>query len=244
MLEQSNPVDTRRPPTRKGQPGEFAGLGLVHAPDIRDHPLQLAKASVRSSRYYMSLGPVLDQGSTSQCVGYSSYRLLTSHNVVNTPASLPPGAIYRAAQKVDEWPGEEPAYEGTSVRAAMKVLQREGYISGYQWARDAETVMAYLLSTGPVLMGTVWTREMFMPDRYGFITDSGPVEGGHAYLLIGGNRNKVNPLTGERGAVRMLNSWGEGWGDKGRAWISMSVLQRLIDDAGEACVAQEIKRAA
>jgi C1A family cysteine protease len=42
----------------------------------------------------------------------------------------------------------------------------------------------------------------------------------------------------------MQNSWGKGWGQKGRAWITFNDLEALIEDYGEACVATEIKKVA
>jgi C1A family cysteine protease len=42
----------------------------------------------------------------------------------------------------------------------------------------------------------------------------------------------------------MVNSWGPGWGQNGRAWITFKDLDRLIKAEGEAAVAMEMKLAA
>lgn len=70
--------------------------------------------------------------------------------------------LYHMAQMIDEWPGgsyvgASPAYEGTSVRAALEVVRQQGLvnyradrpsldegISEYRWARDYNDVKAVL----------------------------------------------------------------------------------------------------
>jgi hypothetical protein len=150
---------------------------------------------------------------------------------------LDPAVLYHEAQKVDEWPGED--YDGTSVRALFKVLKTRGYVEEYRWAFDAKTVIDHVLARGPVVLGTTWTRDMFMPDSKGYIYFTGPIEGGHAYTVIGCQLEHACP-DGSIGRARIINSWGRGWGPhNGRAWITMKTLQALIEDYGEACVSTE-----
>jgi C1A family cysteine protease len=80
---------------------------------------------------------------------------------------------------------------------------------------------------------------MFMADSEGYIDDIGGKDvGGHAYVLIGANRLKQSKHG--IGAVRILNSWGTGWEDHGRAWISFEMLRWLLSQDGEACAATEL----
>lgn len=193
----------------------------------------------RTFRNWLVPGGISDQGGTSQCVAYACEAFLRALPTVNAHRSdlaIDRPNLYREAQKVDEWPGED--YDGTSVRAGFKVLHRLGFIKGYSWAWDAEAVARHVLEIGPVVVGTVWTYEMFTPDRYGYIWKNGAEAGGHAYLLTGFNGIRRNP-DGTSGAFRMQNSWGAGWGQKGRAWIASHVMQSLIADWGEACTATE-----
>lgn len=97
------------------------------------------------------------QGGSSACSGFARCRA----------SSLVEGrlfdgfALYKRAQQVDEWPGEEPAYKGTSVNAAAKSAQAEGLvlvrggapakrpserwkIGAYHWADSVEAVCAAL----------------------------------------------------------------------------------------------------
>jgi hypothetical protein len=212
------------------------GLGRIHAPDNRDKTFMMAAAqpSLRTSRYWAGYRHWLDQGQTSQCVAFS-----WSHFLVDSPTphalDLDPGTLYHEAQNVDEWPGEN--YEGTSVRAGAKVLQTEGRIGEYQWAFDLATVVYHLLEIGPVIVGTNWYENMFYPvsipgtNAYK-ISIGGSVVGGHAYKLDGINLNT--------GLVRMKNSWGQRWGYRRFARISLEDLERLISEDGEACRAVEI----
>lgn len=61
-----------------------------------------------------------DQGSEGACVGFGSSRACSIMNRVRYDGF----ALYHRAQQIDEWPGEN--YDGTSVRAGMDVLRKEG----------------------------------------------------------------------------------------------------------------------
>lgn len=216
------------------------GLGRLPSKDVRDHqyliPVRRKAASVVTQKTWYS-GGVMDQGATSQCVAYSGVKYLTSGPVYNKP--LDPVELYRECLKLDEWPGED-FDGGTSVRALFKALKGRGLVTEYRWAFELEPVVNHVLTTGPVVMGTVWTYDMFMPHNVnGYIWPTGSVEGGHAWLIIGANRNRRNP-DGSKGAFRMVNSWGDDWGQNGRAWLSFETLAYLIKQDGEAAVATEV----
>lgn len=215
------------------------GLGRLPAADVRDtrfpmRALLAAALPVKQQRYYRT-GPVLDQGRTSSCVGHAWRQFLSSAPLMTRggPDAL---SIYRESQKVDEWPGEEPAYFGTSVRAGVKCLQGLGHIGPYHWAWDAATVRDWLLSDrGTVVLGTDWYAAYGTPDREGIIQrQNSPLRGGHAYLCIG--------YSAPRGLFRCVNSWGADWGQRGRFWIAGEELDHLLLDGGEACVATEALR--
>jgi hypothetical protein len=218
-------------------------LGRLPAVDERDRRFAMAAPpSERRFRSWLSPGEVWDQGWTSQCVAYAANRWLTSHRVVNKVAMTHEG-LYAECQRVDEWPGED--YDGTSVRAAFKVLKTRGFVQAYTWASELEPVVRHILEVGPVVMGTDWTSDMFDVDEKGYIWPSGSVVGGHAWVAIAVNRNRKNP-DGSVGAVRLLNSWGAEWGQWGRAWVTLPDMERLIhgleDWPGEACTAVEIDK--
>lgn len=210
-------------------------LGRLVSKDERDNRYLLAKkraAGIESRFWYMP--PALDQGNTSSCVGHAWAHWLMAGPTTNKPP-MTAFELYQLAQRVDEWPGEEPAYEGTSVRAGAKVLQGLGHVTGYQWAYNAETVIAHVLTTGPMVLGTNWYMGQFTPhDKTGVMELSGGNVGGHAYLIAGVSRRT--------GLARILNSWGVGWASNGRAWLRFADLDRLLAEDGEAAVAIEVKK--
>jgi hypothetical protein len=238
----TNEMQIQAPEPPKSQPR----LGRIPSVDERDLRFRMSapKTDV-TRRFWISPGDVWDQGQTSQCVAYSTNRYLITYPVVNKPI-LPHEGFYEACQDVDEWPGSD--YDGTSVRAAFKVLKARGQVTSYGWADEAEMVIRHVLSIGPVVMGTDWTDDMVEPDSEGYISPTGQNIGGHAWLLVGADRNRVHKKTGARGAIRKLGSWGSGWAQKGRAWMTFDDLQKLIKGLsrwpGEACTATEIKIAA
>ena len=88
-----------------------------------------------------------DQGEEGACVGFSSSRAMSWLNRKKYDAEW----LYRTAQTIDEWPGED--YEGTSVRAAAEVLRTQGHkpynkdpnsadgIQAYRWIKDVNDVL-------------------------------------------------------------------------------------------------------
>lgn len=214
------------------------GLGRNMVPDIRDLNFPMSSVvpatSKRTDRYWNAEGAWLHQGNFPHCVGAA-----WTHYLADGPVTYDvdvdmeyASQLYREAQKVDQWPGEN--YDGTSVRAGAQILQARGLIGEYRWAFDAATVIKALLEVGPVVVGTVWTTSMFRPDPTSLLNVSGNTAGGHAYLL-----NGVNTKT-ER--IRIKNSWGRGWGDTGFATMSFTDLDRLLKAQGEACLAVEIDK--
>lgn len=208
------------------------GLGRIVVEDACDRRflIQPRRVEPRTYRYWWPSGWWGDQGMTPQCVAYSWLHWLEDGPVTQPDVQLHPPTIYREAQRLDQWEGEN--YDGTSIRAGAKALQKRGHIGTYRWAWDVETLVEALLYEGPVVVGTRWHWDMVFPDEDGLVTPTGPVIGGHAYV--------ANGVNVQRGVIRFKNSWGRAWGRRGYFYMRIEDVEPLIDDHGEVCLAEEI----
>jgi hypothetical protein len=174
-------------------------------------------------------GQVLDQGREGACVGFAWAAERAARPIPRPTTNADALAIYRAAQVIDEWPGE--AYSGTSVLAGAKVARERGWLREYRWAFGLDDALAAISRHGPAVLGIPWYDSMYRPtvnNGRATITVSGSVVGGHAILARG--------VSVRRRQVMLRNSWSASWGLGGDAWISWDDLGRLLADGGEACV--------
>lgn len=199
------------------------GMGRRYAPDPRDRRFGLAAAlpviptqvqpGHHVRKFPWRLGPILDQGSTEQCTVYSAVGLIQAaprlHLLDLRPEDFT--VIYDKAQLIDEFTDTPPA-GGTSERAVQKVLQDEKLTSSYLWCTDEATARTYLLTRGMLLFGTDWFTGMDQPDAHGYVSATGSPRGGHEFIVrwYYNASHKTYPDTYE-----FVNSWGEGWGDRG-----------------------------
>jgi hypothetical protein len=212
-------------------------LGRIYSVDTRDlnflisDRLPITVPRQMTSRYWQSNVWSGDQGRTPMCVGYAWAHWIEDGPITHKGPKpvIPPQLIYSEAQKIDEWPGE--GYDGTSVRAGAKYLKNTGKIGSYYWAFDVNTLINTILNVGPVVVGTNWYYGMFFPNRTARISISGPVVGGHAYV--------INGIDTRTRMFRLKNSWGLRWGIMGHAYISFDDMSRLILERGEICLAKE-----
>jgi hypothetical protein len=192
-----------------------------------------------------------DQGNEGACVGFG-----WSHELAATPEVVPTNAtialsIYHRAQALDQWPGE--AYSGTSVLAGAKAVSElrnnvgEPYLKEYRWAFGLSDLILALGNQGPAVLGLNWFTGMFSPDSNGFLHVTGNVEGGHCLLALGvyivpkagvTNPTALSDLDLDKSYILVHNSWGQDWGQGGRAKITLRDMQILLDSTndGEACI--------
>ena len=163
-------------------------------------------------------GAVLYQGRRAPCVGYAFVGWETTRPFASANP-LEPEWVYREAQLVDEYPGQEPAMVGTSIEAGAAVMQREGHLGAYRYAGEYETVQRFMLTTGPVVVASQWLEGMEEPNSAGMVRLEGKRLGYHAYYC-----NGINPAY-----VECVNSWGTAWGREGHFRITIEQFLRLLE---------------
>lgn len=179
---------------------------------------------------------VLDQGREGACVGFAWAAERAAKPVPYATSNSDALDVYRHAQRLDDWPGEAPAYSGTSVLAGAKAAQARGWLGSYRWAFGIDDALAAISRHGPCVLGIPWHASMYEPTPRPWlpgrvratITVAGPVVGGHAILARG--------VSMSRREVTLRNSWSPQWGDGGDACISFADLDTLLRNDGECCV--------
>lgn len=220
-------------PTLPDLPFPLGRAGVNHDPRNRDFRalVRPGPRAVRPNLPWLTL-VVLDQGSAPRCTTEAAIGLLETNP--NRPQYTPDRprfdepaerqAAYLQWQRFDPWAGSP--HDGSSTDAPFKGLREASVISGWRWLFGEPQVREFVTWYGPVAVGTVWLGDMFYPDGHGYLACTGPVAGGHAYRLVQYSR--------VRDAYRIVNSWGRGWGQNGRAWIRAADMAGLLSADGEA----------
>jgi hypothetical protein len=134
--------------------------------------------------------------------------------------------LYREAQKLDQWPGEN--YSGTSVIAGAKYLQIAGFLGEYRWAFSEHDLALAVGYKGPAVLGVNWYSGMDSLERDAagrrWASVDGFVRGGHCFITHG--------ISLKLNAYKCWNSWGA----PSEFYISRPDMARLLADQGEACI--------
>lgn len=222
-------------------------LGYLPDPaDPRDrmHAPRPGMTRITERRMDLLVGHIRDQGQTASCVGQASVagiELVQALEQQPVPR-LSAAHAYWLARAQD---GIQTEDEGSYIRSCVKALRKVGCCGETDWPLDparinerpgltaemsgirfadityqrvgggAEGLLDALQLGHPVVFGTnvgnafmYWTGDDTLPAPK-------PTEvmlGGHAMLAAGFDRS------GER--VRVVNSWGRGYGDNGFLWMS------------------------
>lgn len=196
-------------------------------------PKGLRKLSTITSRKWDFLSDPLNQEATNHCVGFSMANFGINLPVQKNYTNQEGHAFYYMCKEIDGEPENE---DGSYIRSAATVLRNRGNIQGYAFAQDIGEIKWWLLNRGPMIVGTIWTENMFEPDAISYtITPSGEVVGGHAYLL--------NEWTADN-YIGIQNSWGIYWGNNGKGYISKDDFAKIFLRGGEAIAAVELEAGA
>jgi hypothetical protein len=216
--------------------GALLGTGFVQEADPRDgdFPLGAVVGDVDDPRLKEKVwqlpNHLLNQGSTNSCVGHAcAHFILAAPRMVQTVDAI---ALWHRAQEIDEFANNEGTNQGTSVRAGFKVLRERNLItSDYRWANNADEALRFILTRGPVVVGSKWYPGMGQPTN-GVMRLSGSAGSmGHAYLLFG--------FSPDQDAFLVANSWGLTFGIDGCAFLPYDALDQLIEEDGVVCSAIE-----
>lgn len=190
-----------------------------------------------------SLSIWLDQGEEGACVGFSrAHNLASAPRVVRGVDTVLAQRLYRLAQKHDQWPSEN--YEGSSVLGGVKAACELGLVESYYWSFHIEDFLHGMTYAGPATVGCNWHRDMRDPDERGYIHPTGPVDGGHAILVLGqeliyGGDGPHN-IDMDKSYVIWHNSWGKSWGVQGRAKMTMREFEALSQADAEVCFSTDV----
>lgn len=154
--------------------------------------------------------------------------------------------FYHALQSM---PSKDPAL-GLTFPAAERALRKEGQPNEIAWPyksndsippmappknidpiwraqstwaihQDADHLFGELKNGHLLVLGIELSPDFYLPTTTPFvIDDTNPGFGGHAVLAVGVGRS----FAGEQ-CIMVQNSWGEGWGDSGYAWLTSSYLR-------------------
>lgn len=222
---------------REGEEEQVQWLGRRYAPDPRDKryeltPKRMAKipvAPAKERKLPWRMGPILDQGPTPRCTVFALAHFLQAAPRVHLLgwSDEEYTTRYKAAQDVDEWPGND--YDGTSERAVLKGAQDRGEIAEYLMVPDEDTAKEYVRTRGGLLAGMDWYPPMFRPGKHGYVEPSGFPIGGHE-LYVRWYYPKTHykyPDTWE-----LPNSWSPEWGDRGVCRMKGDVFRYLVFQTG------------
>jgi hypothetical protein len=225
--------------------GQKYGLGRLHAADPDDNKYLMVRklgavGEPMPTKKTWSIRPsAMDQGNTGTCVAHAWCNFLRAAPIQsNKGIDQLRWEIYDWAILHDEWTDNDSDTErqfGTSVRAGAKAVTNIGRLESYLWAFRLQPALEWVLTQGPVVLGTNWYSSFWRPVAEGIlkISPSATVEGGHAYLWRGADT--------KRGLALCSNSWGDDWGKSGEFFLPLRDLERLILEQGEVCVAVESK---
>lgn len=216
------------------------GFGWVRIPDARAHRYPMASALTEPigarrrprSKTWRTFVPALDQGSSSECTFFTATGLLMSRPTRRSKNPFTREKMregYLLAQDRDPWPGREPTYYGTNEDAVMSVLRDWGYIREWRHCFTMDEVIETASFEGVLAFGSNWYDSMSRPDPDGRlrITPTARIVGGHEYML-------GVSINNSRGVVWIQNSWSEDWGLRGRAYMDLETVERLlIDEDGD-----------
>lgn len=170
----------------------------------------------------------LNQGNTPHCVGFGWAQWGNTNPVADMFTDTDGHNIYYECKVIDGQPNQE---NGSYTRSGAKAMQARGRLSVYAFANTLDAALTWVLTKGPVVVGSDFYWDMETPDVTGLVHPTGGIAGGHEYLMVGYDGSDL---------ITFLNSWGTSWGVKGYFKMHKSEFQLLFDQSGELCTSIEL----
>ncbi|KAB2806827.1 C1 family peptidase [Phaeocystidibacter luteus] len=200
--------------------------------------------------------PPGDQGDQGSCVGWAvAYGVKTYQEAIELQRKptrpehmFSPSFIYN---QINDWG----CMGGSSIREALNLMKNSGVATLESFPYDesdcqalpsgeikgdaknytidswktvefrSEGIMKTLLFEGqPIVIGIVtdtWFNKLSEGEVHR--VSSNRTTGGHALVVIG--------YDDRRGAYKVLNSWGDDWGDNGYGWIAYDIFTSMVREA-------------
>lgn len=219
------------------------GRRVEHDPRSLDYAHGVLPKTAIKSVDWPRRAPIFDQGNRSSYTGNAGAGLVgtdfigrTGLTSVTIDGQVVPVdedfavKVYSLATQLDQFDGTYPPDDtGSSGLGAAKALVKLGLAAKYTHAFSLAALKS-AMQQGPVMVGTVWLESMFDPTPAGNLTVDRKSEaaGGHEYVL--------SAYDAAAGQFRIDNSWGDGWGQRGSAWITEADMQWLLSQQGDVTV--------
>lgn len=208
------------------------GRHVEHDPRSRAHAVTgPAGPVIHEPIMWERFSPILQQGSLGSCTGNAMAGWLgCAPHVSSAEAARPYDEecavlLYRDATRIDTFPGQWPPNDtGSSGLAVAKAARKRKLISGYGWAFTTDALIR-ALHDGPVIVGVPWFAGFDHPDPKGLVKPTGPVRGGHEFLIRGWTPDPHG--AGVDGLLHADNSWGPSWGLHGSFTFTTATWERL-----------------
>lgn len=206
------------------------GLGRLRHQDPRDLR-HLARDHLRTVTGpgnpfpKFKIGGILNQGQQGTCVGHGigawhNSKPLGYHAQVDHPWCV---NLYLDALKIDPWPGNDgDLTSGTTVRAGLRIAIERGLAAEFVRIASVDEFDAWMQhGFGGIVVGSAWLSSMWDPSPEGStsVDLSSKDEGGHCYFFFQKDK-RFNRW--------YQNSWGEGWGNEGVAYMGDGAFRRLF----------------
>ena len=239
-------------------------LGCLKDPkDKRDYPLTRIPKELKVKLppkidYARKMSPVSDQGDEGTCVGFAAVDGLKEYQEKaewKKTVQLSVRYVYAGAQKIDGYPDDE---EGTDIRSALKVLNKNGVPPQKCWpymphqtdgpSADAdELAKKYMIEryvrlksdaemkeslvvNGPFVAGVeVYYDAWDAADKNGIVKLPADND-----VFAGGHAICIVGYDDKKKRWKFKNSWGKGWGAKGYGYLPYEYMKEYGMDAWSA----------